>query len=113
MKKCNVMNWWLKQALKPIEGMYVKSQIIRNGHMSSHVFTHENPAEDLSLSHFIRILINYALLLPHTELKNEFMLYWTKLGIEIQNFAESEDVDEFNEQFASESKSHSKHPTHY
>lgn len=99
MKKNNFMNQWLKLAFKQIKSRKKESAIIRFGHMNHHVFSHQDPVNELSLSHFIRILINYAMLLPHTDLKNDFMQYWIKLGIEIQNFAESEDVDEFNEQF--------------
>lgn len=90
-----------------------ESAIAHFGHMSFSVFNHQDPANELSLSHFLRIMINYAMVAEHTDKVNEFMVYWTKLGIELQVFAESSDVDEFNKQFASESKSHSKHPTHF
>ncbi|MBO4481229.1 MAG: hypothetical protein J5719_01580 [Bacteroidales bacterium] len=113
MKKIDFMNQWLKLAFKPIKSRKKESSIAHFGHMSFSVFNHQDPANELSLSHFLRIMINYAMVAEHTDKVNEFMVYWTKLGIELQVFAESSDVDEFNEQFASESKSHSKHPTHY
>lgn len=113
MKKNDFMNQWLKLDFKQIKSRKKESAIIRFGHMNHHVFSHQDPVNELSLSHFLRIMINYAMLAEHTDKMNEFMVYWTKLGIELQVFAESDAVDEFNEQFASESKNHSKHPIHF
>lgn len=100
MKKKDFMNQWLKLALKLIKAKALESKIIRNGHLNTHVFTHQDPVNELSLGHFIRIIINFALLCQHTEKRNEFMDYWTFLGNEILDFAESPDIDEFNNQFA-------------
>lgn len=103
-KKVDFMNDWLKGALKFIKGRRLESSIIKNGHMSTHVFTHRDPANKLSFSHFFRIMINLAASLNHTEKRNEFMDFWIDLGHRLQAFAEGKEVDEFNEQFSSENR---------
>ena len=100
MKRNHFMNQWLKLAFKLIKNKGLESSIRQNGHMSTHVFSHRDPASDLSLGHFIRIMINFAILCYHTDKRDEFMDYWISLGCEIRDFAESEDVEDFNRQFA-------------
>ncbi len=100
MKTNNFMNQWLKLALKPIKMQKLESAIINNGHMGTHVFSYQDPVRQLSLGHFIRIMINYAMICKNTEQRQEFMDYWNLLGQKIVDFAESSDADEFNKQFA-------------
>lgn len=104
MKSNDFMNDWLKLALKPIKAKGCQSRIVRNGHMSTHVFTYQDPASELSISHFIRVLVNFAMLCDITEKRQEFMDYWSVLGREIVCFAESPDADDFNRQFMAGSK---------
>jgi hypothetical protein len=101
-KKVDFMNEWLKGVFTFIKGKKLESSIIKFGHMSYHVFAHRDPANKLSLSHFIRIMINLAMLLIHTEKKNEFMDLWIELGHRLQDFAEGKYADAFNQQFSSD-----------
>ena len=103
-KPTNFMNDWLRSVVKFIKGKKLESSIIRNGHMSTHVFAHRDPINQLSLSHFIRIMVNLAMILPHTEKQNEFMDFWTEIGKSIQAFAEGRKADEFNQQFSSDNR---------
>lgn len=103
-KKVDFVNDWLKGVFNFIKNKKLQSSIIKNGHMSYHVFAHRDPANRLSLNHFIRIMINLAMLLIHTEKRNEFMDLWIELGQRLQEFAEGKHADEFNQQFSSDNR---------
>ena len=105
MKEIDFMRTWLFELLKMVKDSRHEMKIVRNGHMSTHLFTPKDPLRELSTGHLLRIIINHAQLCEYTELNDEFMKDWIRLGRMIRDFADSPECDEFNQQFAKQPSS--------
>ena len=100
MEKHPFFNSWLRLLLKLIlRNRGFETRMTRNGHLSPHLFSSKDPIHDISLEHFIRILINYAMLCEQTEKTDDFLRDWTELGSQISTFANSQAADELNKSF--------------
>ena len=100
MNKSDFANEWISlmfRLIKHARGYEYK--ITKEGFMSRHLFSLDNPAEELSLLQFFRILVNWAMLCELSKNKDEFMDNWTILGEKIRDFANSERADHFNNYF--------------
>ena len=100
MKAIDFMGRWLFALLKMVKDSGHEMKMVRNGHMSAHLFTPVDPVNDWSTGHLLRIIINHAQLCVDTDLNDEFMRHWTRLGLMVKDFANSPECDEFNKQFA-------------
>lgn len=100
MNAKDFMSEWLLRLLRFVKESEHETQVSRQGHMSTHRFSPKNPVKELTTSHVLRILVNHARLCNDTEKVHEFMDHWNNLGLMIKEFADSDYVDEFNEQFA-------------
>lgn len=100
MYKFDFINEWISlmfHLIKHSRGYEYK--ITKEGFMSRHLFSLNNPAEELTLIHLFRILVNWAMLCEFSKSYDEFMDRWIRLGEMIRDYANSERADHFNDAF--------------
>ena len=101
MNKFDFINEWLSLMFRLIKrSRGYENKITKYGFMSRHLFTLRNPAEDLSVAHLMRILVNWAMICSLSKEYDEFMDNWNQLGVHIRDFANSQRADHFNDFFA-------------
>ncbi len=100
MNNSDFINEWLSLMFRIIKrSRGYEYKITTEGFMSRHLFSLGNPAEELSLVHFFRILVNWAMICTLSEKQDEFMSNWIRLGEKIRDFADSRHADHFNDLF--------------
>jgi hypothetical protein len=100
MYKFDFINEWFSLMFRFIKrSRGYEYKITKEGFMSRHLFSLDNPAEELTLIHLFRILVNWAMLCSLSKDYDEFMNNWICLGEKIRDFANSERADQFNDSF--------------
>ena len=100
MNKNVFINEWISLMFRLIKrSRGYEYKISKEGFMSRHLFSLDNPAEKLTLVHLFRILVNWAMLCSLSKDYDEFMDNWIRLGEKIRDFANSERADQFNDSF--------------
>ena len=100
MYKFDFINEWISLMFRLIKrSRGYEYKITKEGFMSRHLFSLANPAEELTLIHLFRILVNWAMLCSLSKEYDEFMDCWIRLGEKIRDFANSERADHFNDSF--------------
>lgn len=102
MNKYDFINEWISLMFRLIKhSRGYEYKITQYGFMSRHLFSLDNPAAKLTLSHLFRILVNWAMLCTLNKEHDEFMDNWISLGENIRDFANSARADHFNDVFKS------------
>ena len=100
MKKIDFVNEWFSLLFRLIKrSRGYENKITQEGFMSRHLFSLDNPAEDMTVMHLFRILVNWAMVCHLSKDYDEFMDAWIRLGEHIRNFANSSRADHFNDLF--------------
>ncbi len=106
MNKSDLINLWVFKAF-----LYLKNnrrgyqnQMVANGHFSPHLFSTQNPLQEISLQHAIRMIFNYALVCKNTEKVHEFKDDRNHIGDLIVRMADDGTIDKLNSMFKKEEK---------
>lgn len=106
MNKSEIINQWIFKVLRYLKNKRrgYQSKMVANGSFSHHLFSPQNPLQEISLQHATRMIFNYALVCKNTEKVHEFKDDWNRIGDIIVNMAEDGTIDKLNSMFKKEEK---------
>jgi len=106
MNKSEIINQWIFKVLRYLKNKRrgYQSKMVANGSFSHHLFSPQNPLQEISLQHATRMIFNYALVCKNTEKVHEFKDDWNRIGDIIVRMADDGTIDKLNSMFKKEEK---------